>query len=95
MILHKRERPVYTISITAEMLNCHPRTLRIYDEEGFVQPKRKNNVRYYSQDDVELLQKIMQLMEKWRLNIYGVNALLKLSEKLGMEEEEIIDLMLG
>lgn len=93
-MLHKKELPVYTISITAEMLNCHPRTLRVYDEEGFVQPKRKNNVRYYSQDDIELLQKIMRLIDKWRLNIYGVNALLKMGERLGMGEEETIDLML-
>lgn len=93
-MLHKREMPVYTISITAEILNCHPRTLRIYDEEGFVQPKRKNNVRYYSQEDIELLQKIMKLMDKWRLNIYGVNALLKFAEKLGMDEEEVLELML-
>ncbi len=93
-MLHKKEMPVYTISITAEILNCHPRTLRVYDEEGFVQPKRKNNVRYYSQDDIELLKKIMKLMDKWRLNIYGVNALLKLAERLGKDEENIIDLML-
>ncbi len=93
-MLHKKEMPVYTISITAEILNCHPRTLRIYDEEGFVQPKRKNNVRYYSQEDIELLQKIIKLMAKWRLNIYGVNALLKLAEKLDMDEGTIIDLML-
>ncbi len=76
------------------MLFRSPRTLRIYDEEGFVQPKRKNNVRYYSQEDIELLQKIMKLMDKWRLNIYGVNALLKFAEKLGMDEEEVLELML-
>lgn len=94
MSIHKREMPVYTISITAEILNCHPRTLRVYDEEGFVQPRRKNNVRYYSQEDIELLQKLMKLMDKWRLNIYGVNAMLKMGEKLGLSEEEVIELML-
>jgi hypothetical protein len=64
-MLHKKEMPVYTISITAEILNC-----------------------------IELLKKIMKLMDKWRLNIYGVNALLKLAERLGKDEENIIDLML-
>lgn len=93
-MIHSKNMPVYTISITAEILNCHPRTLRIYDEEGFVQPKRKNNVRYYSQEDIELLKKIMTVMKKWHLNVPAMNAILKLAKKLDMEEEEIINLML-
>ncbi len=94
MVLHDKKMPVYTISITAQILNCHPRTLRIYEEEGFVQPKRKNNIRYYSMVDIEQLRKIIAVMEKWRLNIYGMNAILTLAKKLKIDEDKIIDLML-
>ncbi len=87
-------KAVYTISITADLLDCHPRTLRIYDEEGFVCPKRKNNVRYYSQDDVERLQKIMALMDKWNLNIYGVNALIEAAKRMHVEFDDLMDEML-
>ncbi len=33
-------RPVYVISVAASILSVHPRTLRIYEEEGLVCPAR-------------------------------------------------------
>ena len=33
-------RPRYIISIAAELASCHPRTLRIYEEEGLLKPRR-------------------------------------------------------
>jgi len=93
-MFHHKEKPVYTISITAEILHCHPRTLRVYDEIGFIQPHRKNNIRYYSQDDIETLQKIMELMDKWRLNIYGMNAILEMAKRFRIDIEDLIETMM-
>ncbi len=94
MFFHTKDSGVYTISITAEMLDCHPRTLRIYDEVGFIQPKRKNNIRYYSQEDIETLHKIMELMDKWNLNIYGVRALLEMAKRFAIDEEDMFRKMM-
>ncbi|MDD5382630.1 MAG: MerR family DNA-binding transcriptional regulator, partial [Candidatus Margulisbacteria bacterium] len=35
-LIHDHHKAVYTISIAAELLDCHPRTLRIYEEEGLI-----------------------------------------------------------
>src|SRR4026208_1460583 len=33
-------RPVYVISVAASIVSVHPRTLGIYEEEGFISPAR-------------------------------------------------------
>jgi MerR family regulatory protein len=34
------DTPVYVISVAAELIGCHPRTLRIYEERGLLSPVR-------------------------------------------------------
>ena len=34
------ERPVYVISVAATLVSAHPRTLRIYEDEGLLCPAR-------------------------------------------------------
>ena len=92
-MIFSKGKAVFTISITAEMLDCHPRTLRVYDEEGFVCPQRRNNVRYYSQNDVDRLHKIMDIMDKWNLNIYGVNALIEAAKVMDITFDDLMDRM--
>ena len=42
-------RPVYVISVAASIVSAHPRTLRIYEDEGLVCPARTpTNIRLYS-----------------------------------------------
>ena len=43
--LRDPKRPRYFISIAAELTSVHPRTLRIYEEEGLLCPQRRNNLR--------------------------------------------------
>jgi MerR family transcriptional regulator/heat shock protein HspR len=33
-------RPVYVISVAATLVSAHPRTLRIYEDEGLLCPAR-------------------------------------------------------
>ncbi|OGC07155.1 hypothetical protein A2230_06440 [candidate division WOR-1 bacterium RIFOXYA2_FULL_36_21] len=89
-----RRRPVYTISIAAEMLECHPRTLRIYEEKGLVKPYRRNNIRLYSQQDIESIKKICDLMDELSINLSAVRALFKVSEKFHLSFSKMIDRML-
>ena len=43
-------RPVYVISVAAGIVSVHPRTLRIYEDEGLVCPARTpTNIRLYSE----------------------------------------------
>ena len=93
--LHDDYKPVYTISIAAELLGCHPRTLRIYEEEGLIQPRRtKKNYRLYSQHDLTLIKRLNSLMEEWSLTLSGVKAMLEMSERFHIEVERMLDEML-
>lgn len=89
------EKPVYTIRIAAELLGCHPRTLRIYEEEGLVHPRRTaKRYRLYSQSDLTRVKHISHLMDEWSLNLSGIRALFELAERFHIEAERIFDEML-
>ena len=72
-------KPLFTLSVTAEIMGVHPRTLMIYENEGLVIPARtKTNRRRYSQKDVKKLQFIRYLTTKKGVNLAGVASILKL-----------------
>jgi MerR family transcriptional regulator/heat shock protein HspR len=74
-------RPVYVISIAASLAGCHPRTLRIYEEEGLVDPVRTDtNIRLYSDDDLERVRAIRYLTQQRGVNLAGVKMLLQLRD---------------
>jgi len=75
-------RPRYIISIAAELASCHPRTLRIYEEEGLLRPQRRNNLRLYSEADIQRVRIIRFLTTRQRVNLAGVRVILQL-EALG------------
>src|SRR5256714_14174603 len=77
------ERPVYVISVAASILSVHPRTLRIYEEEGLVCPARTpTNIRLYSENDVRRIMWIRHLTQNLGVNLAGVRILFELEERL-------------
>ncbi len=76
------KRPRYVISIAAELVEVHPRTLRIYEEEGLLCPSRRNNLRLYSEADLERVRIIRFLTRRQGVNLAGVKVILQL-EALG------------
>lgn len=71
-------RPVYVISIAASLAGCHPRTLRIYEDEGLVDPVRTDtNIRLYSDEDVHKVRCIRYLTQVRGVNLAGVKLLLQ------------------
>jgi MerR family transcriptional regulator/heat shock protein HspR len=76
------KRPRYFISIAAELAAVHPRTLRIYEEEGLLCPQRRNNLRLYSEADIERVRIIRFLTRRQGVNLAGVKVILQL-ESLG------------
>jgi MerR family transcriptional regulator/heat shock protein HspR len=74
-------RPVYVISIAASIAGCHPRTLRIYEEEGLVEPVRTDsNIRLYSDEDLQRVRVIRYLTQQRGVNLAGVKMLLQLRD---------------
>jgi len=72
-------RPVYVISIAASIAGCHPRTLRIYEEEGLVDPVRsETNIRLYSDEDLQRVRCIRYLTQVRGVNLAGVKLLFQM-----------------
>lgn len=92
-----REHRLFMISVVSEMLGIHPQTLRIYEREGFIKPKRSGgNTRLYSEEDVERLEMILRLTRELGVNLAGVEVILSMREKmeqLQREMEETIQLL--
>ena len=80
-------RPVYVISVAAEITGMHPRTLRIYEERGLLSPVRRNRIRLYSDRDIERVRMIRQLIEAHRLNLAGVRLILEVVERLQVRSD--------
>jgi MerR family transcriptional regulator/heat shock protein HspR len=76
------EKPIYVISIAAELAGVHPQTLRVYERKGLVAPKRTSgNSRRYSERDIQLLRRIQQLTNEG-INLAGVLRILELEAQV-------------
>jgi MerR family transcriptional regulator/heat shock protein HspR len=77
-------RPVYVISVAATLVSAHPRTLRIYEDEGLLCPARTpTNIRLYSENDIRRITWIRHLTRERGVNLAGIRILFELEERLG------------
>jgi MerR family transcriptional regulator/heat shock protein HspR len=78
------------ISVVSEMLGIHPQTLRLYEREGFIKPKRSGgNTRLYSEEDVERLEMVLRLTRELGVNLAGVEVILSMREKMEQMQREM------
>ena len=79
---------MYVISVAASLAGCHPRTLRIYEEEGLLDPVRTDtNIRLYSDEDLRKVRAIRYLTQVRGVNLAGVKLLLQLRDIADLLEE--------
>ena len=71
------ETAVYSIGVAAQILNVHPRTLRIYEDEGLIKPARKGNRRFFSQNDITWITCIRKMIHVEGISIPGIKKLLR------------------
>ena len=84
------DRPIYMISVAAELVGVHPQTLRLYENKGLVRPKRTpGGTRLYSESDVERLQIVQRLTTEVGLNLAGVELVLRLEDELRKAHAQI------
>lgn len=86
---HDRQRAVYHISIVAEMVETHPQTLRMYERMGLITPQRtRNNIRLFSESDIEQVRRIQHLTQELGVNLAGVEVVFKLLREMhGLREQ--------
>lgn len=77
------ERPVYVISVAAELSGVHPQTLRMYERRGLLAPRRTSgNSRRYSERDIERVRVILDLTRREGISLAGVRLFLEMREQL-------------
>ena len=73
------DKPIYTISVVAEILATHPRTLMMYENLGLITPGRTStNRRRFSQRDVIKLRNIQRLTRGHGANLAGARHIIQL-----------------
>ncbi len=88
----EKSRPLYMISVAAELTGMHPQTLRIYESKGLVNPRRSSgNTRLYSQADIERLDLIGRLTDEG-INLAGVVRILDMKSQMDERDVEIEEL---
>lgn len=79
----KRKKGYFSISAVAEMFSVHQQTIRLYEKEGLITPKRsEGNTRLFSEEDVNKLEEIIYLTHQLGINLAGVEMILKLQKKV-------------
>ena len=79
----QKSRPLYMISVAAELAGMHPQTLRIYERKALIAPQRSaGNTRLYSEADIERLREIQHLTQGEGINLAGVERIIDLEREL-------------
>jgi MerR family transcriptional regulator/heat shock protein HspR len=89
MMVKGKKTKKYTISVVAEQYGIHPQTLRLYEREGLIKPSRSaKGTRYYTEEDVERLELILNLTRDLGVNLAGVEIILNMREKMNQMQRE-------
>ena len=94
MEIHSYTQPVFSMSVTAENLNIHPQTLRFYEKQKLVVPRRTEfGQRMYSKKDWDDIREIRTLTREKGVNLAGVVIILELRAEIAkltapIEEQE-------
>jgi MerR family transcriptional regulator/heat shock protein HspR len=88
--MKKKRKGFYSISVVAKMFEVHQQTIRLYEKEGLINPQRSDGgTRQFSEEDVELLERIIYLTHKVGVNLAGVEMVLKLQKKIDRLQNEV------
>lgn len=89
----RKKKGFFSISAVAEMFSVHQQTIRLYEKEGFISPKRsQGNTRLFSEDDIEKLEEVIYLTHTLGINLAGVELILKLQKKINKLQKQMNEL---
>jgi MerR family transcriptional regulator, heat shock protein HspR len=86
----KRKQGFFSISAVAKMFSVHQQTIRLYEKEGLLTPKRsEGNTRLFSEEDIEKLEEIIYLTHQLGINLAGVQMILKLKKQMKKMQQQM------
>src|SRR3989337_2920163 len=85
----KRKEAFFSISAVAKMFSVHQQTIRLYEKEGLLNPKRsEGNTRLFSDEDIDRLEEIIYLTHELGINLAGVEVIFKLKKQLQKKQKK-------
>lgn len=79
----KKKKGYFSISAVAKMFSVHQQTIRLYEKEGLIAPKRSTgNTRMFTEEDVNKLEEVIYLTHQLGINLAGVEMILKLQKQI-------------
>lgn len=86
----KKKQAYFSISAVAKMFSVHQQTIRMYEKEGLINPKRsEGNTRMFSEEDINRLEEIIHLTHQLGINLAGVEMILKLQKKIKRMQKDM------
>ena len=83
-------RKYLMISAVAERFEIHPQTLRLYEREGLIAPRRsKGNTRLFDEETLQRLETILTLTRDLGVNLAGVEVILNMREQMESQQIEV------
>ena len=72
------------------MFSVHQQTIRMYEKQGFVNPKRSDgNTRLFSEEDIDRLEEIIYLTHELGINMAGVEMVFKLKKQIAKMQKDM------
>jgi MerR family transcriptional regulator/heat shock protein HspR len=86
----KRKKGYFSISAVAKMFSVHQQTIRLYEKEGLISPKRsEGKTRLFSDEDIDRLESVIYLTHELGINLAGVEMILKLKKQITKMQQEM------
>jgi len=88
-----RKKGFFSISAVAKIFSIHQQTIRLYEKQGLLTPKRsEGNTRLFSEEDIERLEEIISLTHQLGINLAGVELILKLKKQMKKMQQQMNDI---
>ena len=91
--MNESKRPLFMIGVVCEMFDVHPQTLRMYEKEGLLHPRRVGGARTYSREDLDRIRMILNLTKDLGVNRAGVDIILRMRRKFEAMQKEMDGMM--
>jgi MerR family transcriptional regulator/heat shock protein HspR len=86
----RRKKGFFSISAVAKMFSVHQQTVRLYEKQGLINPKRSSgNTRLFSEEDIDQLEEVIYLTHEMGINLAGVEMILRLKKQIKKMQGEM------
>ena len=86
----RRKKGFFSISAVAKMFSVHQQTVRLYEKQGLISPKRSTgNTRLFSEEDIDRLEEVIYLTHEMGINLAGVEMILRLKKQIKKMQGEM------